>query len=406
MKKQKKTVIVTILLIGSILCGCSQSSDLKGKDDSDNIPDKVSKEQPDSMAAYDDVTVQSEMTLSYETNAAGNIAELNTQLFNGEEGDMWYGNNHKLVIKKDTVLYLYDVKTGEVVSRTDTEVWNEVEIYPYDKGYCVIGAIGDSASGKENRLCIFYDERLEEINRISLNEIVDDVIFTSFAVSADGSKLAYSNFEKGLNVYDFETGSVKQLINIGADTSYENRKNILLIDAVYFGENGEELVFSAQTDKNQVTYESWGRIKIDGGGLENYILDKNPGTAITYKKGKLLFGEDSLTFGGVMGYVDVKDQTQAYSTDIQTGSAVGGPMVSQNGEYFGVTQLQDKNVKISIYRTEDLSMVYQETITDDNEEYFYRIPRVYLFDELKAGIICLGGHSDIPLKAVLIDFGE
>lgn len=404
MIKQKRITMLTILWIGCILCGCAHSSDPKFTKEANNSTGSMLQEQPYVMAALGGETVQSDTILPDKMSASMGIKQLDTQFFNGEEADLWYGNDNKLIVKKQTALYLYDVKTGETASKTDTEIRENINIYPYKNGYCVIGSMGDSVTGKEKILCIFYNEMLHETNRISLDGMVDDVIFTKFAVSADGSMLAYSDLWKGLSIYDVETGNTKQLISM--DASYEDRKNILLIDALYFEEGGKNLVFSAQTDKNNVTYESWGRINIDGSELENHILDKGLGNAITLRKGRLIFGEDSLAFCNATGYVDVKNKTQVYSTDIPSGSAVGGPKVSQNGEYFAVTQLQSKSVQISIYRTEDFSMIYQETITDDKEEYFYRIPKVYLFDELKAGIVCLGGHNGIPFKTVLIDFSK
>lgn len=403
MKKKKRIVILTMLLTGCILAGCAQNADSHIKENADNNLASMSQEEPYATAIP--VTVQSETTLSDIADITDAV-QINTQFFNGEEVELWYGNDNRMIAMKHTTLYLYDVITGKVVSETETEMKENVSIYPYDNGYCVIGSSVDSASGKETMLCIFYDEILEETNRISLDEMVEDVIFTEFAVSADGSKLAYCDFWKGLNVYDLKTGTTKQLINMGADTSHKDRKNILTIDALYFEQGGKGLVFSAQTDKSNVTYESWGRINLDGSELENHILDKGLGNAIAYKKERLIFGEDSLTFCSAMGYVNVKEKTQDYSKDIPSGSAAGGPKISQNGESFGVTQLQDKCVQISIYRTADFSLIYQETIADDNEEYFYRIPEVYLFDELKVGIICMGGHNDIPLKTVLIDFGK
>lgn len=404
MIKQKRIIMLTIVWIVCMLCGCARSSDSKSTEGADNSTGHMPQEQSYAMAAVGDAAVQDDRISPDKTSASAGIKQLDTQFFNGEEADLWYGNDSKLIVKKQTALYLYDVKTGETVSRTDTEIGKDITIYPYHNGYCVIGSAGDPEAGNEKMLCIFYDEILHETNRISLNGMVDNVMFTVFAVSTDGSMLAYFDFWKGLNIYDVETANTKQLISV--DSSYEERKNILIIDALFFEEGGKGLVFSAQTDKNNVAYESWGRINIDGSELENHILDKGLQNAIAFRNGRLIFGESSLAFCDAMGYVDVKNQTQVYSTDIPNGRGVGGPAVSQNGEYFAVTQLHDTSAQISIYRTEDFSLIHQETIEDDNEGYFYRIPKIYLFDQMKAGIICLGGHNEIPLKTVLIDFGK
>lgn len=399
MKMQKSKVAVAILLSGCILSGCilggcTRSEDTITKKDTNNVFDSKSQGQSVDSAAPDGAFTESETMLSNET---GDLEEV---------PDLWYGNHHKLIVKKAKKLYLYDMKTEEVVSQTDTENWYDVEIYPYDKGYCAIGAIGDVESDEGDNLCVIYNERLQETKRISLNDMVENAIFTPFAISADGSKLAYFDSWEGLHVYHLKKDNNIQVMDVGEDTSYQDRKNILAIDALYFKEDGKSLVFSAQTTKKQITYESWGRINIDGSGLENHILDKQLGNAITYKNGRLLFGEDSLTFCSGMGYVNVKEKSQKYSTDIPIGSGVGGPKVSQDGGYFGVAELEGNSVRISIYRTSDFKLIHQETITDDKEGYFYRIPKIYLFDELQTGLVCMGGHHDIPLKTVKMEFDK
>lgn len=406
MIKQKRIAMALILLAGVLLCGCAQRTDPVVKEEADSSLEFILQEQSNAKDASTDVTAQDETAVPDKVPTLTGIAQLNTQLFNGEEADLWYGNDNILIVKKQTMLYAYQVNTGEIISKTDTKMKEIASLHPYENGYCIIGSRGDSAQGKEEMLCIFYDDMLHETNQIPLNEMVNDVLFTEFAISKDGSKLAYYDFWKGLNVYDVGTGNTEQLINVDEDIPYENRKNILSIDALYFEEDGRGLVFSAQTDKNNVTYDSWGRINIDGSKLENHILDKGLGNAVSFREGRLVLGEDSLTFCSTMGYVNVEEQTPVYATDVPAGRTVGGPKVSQNGAYFAVTQIQDKSVQISIYRTEDFSLLYQETISDDEEAYFYRIPKVYLFDELKGGIICLGGHNEIPLKTVVIDFQQ
>lgn len=394
--------IIALLLMGNILSGCGQSSDSIVDETYNNALQSMSQEQPDTSAVLDDVTVP-EPTASLESNGfLKGTTELNNEELDGMVTNLWYGKDCILMVNKESTLYLYDVQRGEIVQKKDIQVGDNAGVYPYNEGYCIIGDIG-----REKSLCVFYSEMMEETNRISLEgKIMDDPLFAVFAVSSDGSKLAFYDFWMGLNIYDIKTGELSKILDVDGDSSYGDNQKILDIDALYFDEDGKKLIFSAQTDYKGSTYESWGIINIDGSSLENHILDKKLGNAITYKYGKLIFGEDSLMFCKAMGYVDTKTGSQTYSTDIPTGNTVGGPEISKDGAYFGHTKLNDKNVEISIYKTEDFSLVYQVTIADDNEEYFYRIPKVYIFDELKVGVVCLGGHNDIPLKTILINFNE
>lgn len=57
-----------------------------------------------------------------------------------------------------------------------------------------------------------------------------------------------------------------------------------------------------------------------------------------------------------------------------------------------------------VCQTADFSLLYKEVIRDDREEMFYRSPQICLFPELRACIVCMGGHNDIPQKAVLLNY--
>lgn len=418
-KRINKIMLLT-LVVGYLLGGCKQGGDAStivieqgAAGQADNQP------EGQNAAGQEDAVEQTEGQ-----NATGDsdnlatddheVAELNTTFFDGSEMELWYGKSNTLIALKGTKLYLYDVKTANVMAETETEQWESVKIYPINAGYCAIGLLrqnGEAVTEFENfsgdlmdseapraGLCVFYDDQMKESSRVPLSDMVEDPMMAVWAVSQNGKQIAYYDFMKGLNLYDLGTSTEKQLIDVAAELS--EIQNILTIDALYFEEDGEHLVFSAQTDQNQNTVESWGRIGLDGSGLENHILDQEVGTAAAYADGRLLYGENSLAYPGTMGYVALETQEQKYFTEVETGSNVRGPEYSEKGRFFGVTSVAEKSAKISIYQMSDGKQILQEEINEESEEPFFRPPHLYLFDDLNVYLICYGGHDGIPLKVI------
>lgn len=328
-------------------------------------------------------------------------ASKNEELFDGSKIDLWYGKDNMLLAYKNKQLYLYDVETSSILASTKSKEWDNVNFYSLNNGYAAIGSVL-SGAGTSKALCVYYDKNLKETKTVAIDKFINNTWCTPRDVSSDGSMIVYADFSKGLCLYNINTGENTQLLDMSG--SYEDRQNILTIDAVFFDEKEENVIFSAQTTKNDKTVESWGKIKLDSSGLENHILDKNPSTAVRYENGKLLFGEDSVPLSARVAYVDVASQKQYYSASIERGSNVGGPVFSETGDYFIVTHNEKNKVLINIYQTKDFKLICQKDISDDNKELFYRMPHIYLMDKLKQCIVCMGGHNDIPLKEVTLDY--
>ena len=83
---------------------------------------------------------------------------------------------------------------------------------------------------------------------------------------------------------------------------------------------------------------------------------------------------------------------------------MSGPYFSADGTVVATAALDTNQMEISIYRTADFSLLYKEVISDDMEEMFYRSPQICLFPDFKTCIVCMGGHNDIPQKAVLLNY--
>lgn len=329
---------------------------------------------------------------------------LNADLFDGQSMSIWKGKGNTLVALKEDTFYLYDVASAQIEAQTKTERWNSVTVYPYKSGYWVIGEImkGNTAgsTAAESR-GIFYDDSLKETQTVLLDDIVPDAAGAAWAVSSDGAMFGYYDFWGGLNLYDLESREKQQLLDTGLDG---NSEGLLNIDALFFDETDSRLVFTGQTYQSGRSAESWGRIDIDGTGFENYVLEYDLGMATGYGAGKLLLGEDSIFFKNRMGVVNVKTGEAVYHANTENALPVSGPFFSDDGTVYATAALGTNQMEVAVWRTEDFSLVSKEVIRDDREEMFYRSPHICLFPELRVCIVCMGGHNDIPQKAVLLNY--
>ncbi len=345
-------------------------------------------------------------------------AALNGELFDGRSIQIWKGKENTLLALKEDMLYLYDAVTAQIVAQTRTEDWDMIDFYSYQDGYCVIGVpksglpfedaekegtqmVGVSFEGDMECLCIFYDDALKETRRLVLNDIVSTAALAKWTVSHDGALLVYCDHWEGMNLYDLKSQKKQKLIDLWTK---ENNIDLLGASALFFDEDNNHIVFGGITSQNGTSVPSWGRIGIDGKGYENHILQYDFGTATGYNDGKLLFGEDSLFFEGGMGVIDTKTGKAAYNTEKVSSLPVSGPFFSDDGSVYATAALDTTQMEIALWRTSDFSLLYKEVIQDDREEMFYRSPQVCLFPELRACIICMGGHNDIPQKTVLVHY--
>ena len=345
-------------------------------------------------------------------------AALNGELFDGRSIQIWKGKENTLLALKEDVLYLYDAVTAQIVAQTKTEEWDMLDFYSYKDGYCAIGVpksglpyadaekageqmVGFSFEGEMGCLCIFYDNVLKETRRMVLNDIVSTAALAEWTVSHDGTRLAYCDNWEGMNLYDIGSRKKQKVTDLWTS---ENNIDLLGASALFFDEDDSHIVFCGQTNQNGTSVPSWGLVGIDGKGYENHIMQYDLGTATGYSGKKLLFGEDSLFFGGGMGVIDTKTGKAVYNTDKVSSLPVSGPFFSDDGSVYATAALDTTRMEIAVWRTSDFSLLYKEVIEDDREEMFYRSPKVCLFPELRACIVCMGGHNDIPQKTVLVQY--
>lgn len=401
MDKWMKTI--AIILAVSCMAGCA------AKDIDSQAVETVGIESMESGDGWQNLSSSGDFTMADEQTERGEI-KLNPELFDGHSIKIWNGKGNTLLALKEDTLYLYDVASARIKAKSEVQLSDIASFYPYRDGYFVIDQIikgepaGEALDDGTTMMAIenddleywgiFYDDALNEIRKIALNDIVENPGPDTWAVSDDGSMLGYYNLWDGLNLYDLSSQKKQNLMG-GIDGD---------INALFFEKGKRNMIFTGQTFQGNKTLASWGRIGMDGTGFENHIMEQDFGAAVGYRDGKLLIGDGSIFFKGGMAYVDSETGEVVYHTDIDRSLPVSGPYFSEDGTVFATAALDTQQMEIAIYNTTDFSLIYKEMIRDDREEMFYRSPQICLFPELQACIVCMGGHNDIPQKSVLLTY--
>mgnify|MGYP006990312378 FL=1 len=73
-----------------------------------------------------------------EKEALPKVAQLNQDLFDGSDMDLWIGKDETLIALKKDTLYLYDMAGAEIIAEKKTEQWFMQNMYPCNDGFCVI----------------------------------------------------------------------------------------------------------------------------------------------------------------------------------------------------------------------------------------------------------------------------
>lgn len=406
--KEKLTKLIIGILVVVCMAGCSAEN---SEEQSLSV---VSAEITEINNNLEELS-QTEDSMMEDGQTKKGKLELNPELFDGLSVRIWHGKGNTLLVLKEDTLYLYDVASAQIKAKVETELSESAAFYPCKDGYFAVDRIMKGGAAEElddgsvmvevsdddiECLGIFYNDSLKETRKISLGDIEENAAWGLWAVSFNGAMLGYYDQWNGLNLYDLNSQKKQKLM----DSEEMMGLNLLSIDALFFEEGTNELIFTGQTNLNGNAVASWGRIGMDGTGFKNHILERDFGMAAGYHDGKLLIGEDSIFFNGGMAFVDTKTGEAVFYTDIDRALPVSGPYFSADGTVVAAAALDTNQMEISIYHTAGFSLLYKEVISDDREEMFYRSPQICLFPGIKTCIVCMGGHNDIPQKAVLLSY--
>lgn len=389
--------LLCTLLLALLLSACGTKADNMSNDFQNDMQNGVQDEVPP-VDAVEETGVP--LTTGMELDAGEFLDEDVLQI--------WYGQSKTLLVQKSDGLYWYDVETSDLLAYGAGENWMSVDYYPLDSGFCAIGMLDISAASSGTMMaatgtettCVFYDETLTEVDRLTVDDLLTDILHVDCAaVSSDGAFIAFTNLEDGLYLYSQETQDVTKLMNIGYEY-IEINNGLSSISYLFFDETHDQLIFVGSSS-GTLTY---GHIGFDGVGFENISFEDFDGQGASgYAGGRLFFEENLFSVTGKMAIVDVSTMAQTIYTHTAA-EGNGGLYSSQLGGYFATAVLDKNKAVIRLYKTEDDSLCLEYTIGGENEAHFYRPPSVYTLDDLNLCVVKMGGFSGIPARIVLISF--
>lgn len=326
---------------------------------------------------------------------------------------IYYGPTETLLISTPDTLYWYDVSQNKILSQRPTDNWLKVAFYPVGNTLCAVVtvAVGESTGGfasstDAETMCIFFDEKLQEIETVNLCNLGDNRDFIRCAaVSGNGGKIAYATQDK---LYCYDRGS--DTLDLVLDFSRENMENnygLSSISSVSFASSADRILFcgnsfSLPLAEGQHSYMTYGGIYLDGAGLQNLpFQDFEADSLVSSTGGYMIFEESMKSASGKVVVIDAEDMSQQVYSLGSVKEGTSGLFCSQGGRYYATEEVGTNSLTLRVYERATGQLACTHTFEDASAEYFYRTPSVYIIDNQKLCIVKLGGFNEISSKVVI-----
>nr|WP_314459813.1 hypothetical protein [uncultured Clostridium sp.] len=364
------------------------------------------------------ITISQEPAVSNSGVQSGGVDGIDTSKIQGKIRNIYCVAQNQVLILADK-LYIYDLFTNGILSKTDIVNFSEAEFYSIDRGIAAIGKInadnsnGLSANAKEDDiLIIIYDNSLNKTVQISSSMFGAENEFIAspqqVAISKDGKNIAFAT-NTGLYIYNIDTKTKTTLIDL-SDEDDEKRNGLAWFDKVAFVKNGSSLAFMAQSFdvpaiNGKDAYDTYGTIDISG---SNLILNKSKDYTVKQLlafNDFMLLGDDFMAPSGKLLKLDLstmKPETFNTQTQKESGSIFG----SEKGGYFATSVVNKDNITVRVYSMDTGLMLMEEKIVEDSF-YMEREPEVRIIDGLKTCIVILGNRqADVSTLCLFFTFNE
>ena len=407
MKKRLKHFPLCWIIMLCLLSGCQNSGQFLASNDDMASISPAETETPSAKSAIPSETI-APVT---EQNIKADLAVVEALLNSVNIQKIYYGPAGTLLVRTLDTLYWYDINSGYTLAQCPVEDWLAVEYYSIENGCCAVGPLApdESTEGFSSDVaapaCIFYDETLQEIRRIILNDLGDGVDYVKCAaVSSNGNAIAYCTMDK-LYYYDCTSDTLKLVLDFSR-SQIEVNKGLSSIATLAFSPDGSEILFGANTYSlpiaiGQHSFLTYGCISLDGGNLQNLSFQNfEAGSMAGMAEGFLFFEESMKSATGNIAVVSSHDMTQKVYSLNTVSEGVSGLFCSQNGDYYATVKSETGQWLIRIYSRETGELVIAKAVKETNEEFFYRTPAIYILDDSELCIVKLGGFSDIPSKVI------
>lgn len=379
--------IFAALVLSLSLVGC-------GANKNQPVPDTKLPESP-SVQATEMPSEESEnagtITTETDTESAISEATFNPNTFSSKIKGSFYASENRLFVLSDQ-LYLYNTKTDEIISSVSVEQ-SQFIVKSFDNGYLMTGFENGGLT------CILYDDMLQEKQRFILSEVVttDDFIFPdATAISPDGKQIAFAGI-RGLYLYNVEKKSTDTLLEFESDTGINNNK-IAVMDHLVFTTDGKSVIYAGLGNTipmidGEESFSIYGYISVDGKSQKLIKKDSYKIDNLSVFGNILIMPQSFERADGTLLIADVITGNERLLRFDATREGKDGVFCSSQGEYIATATL-GKGMTIRIYSTSTGELLHTETIKDNGQDYFYRIPQILILDESRTCIVLMGQSMD------------
>lgn len=407
MKKSIHAILICGLLV-MLLTACGKL------DVTAELTENTQPEPSQSTSVTSDTTTDDFPVVESQTAGANQVSavDMSSQLFDENVLNIDYGPSNTLLVLKTDGTYLYDVASGTVEASHSDEQDAGLKWFPLNPGFCAIGIVEtESKTGKkyEESVCIFYDEHLQEVDRISLQELCPDADVAVWSVSANGEQIVWSDvIESHLWLYDRSTETLQELLNFNGDHQTE-AQGLVMISDVFFDTERQQLIFigDTMTEQDINGIATWGTIHLDGTELQNHFFENFTagGESNAFVNSTLFAKESNFKQSGKACLVDTvsgKQKIYQLQSAVENGYR---QFLSQGGAYFATSEIDDKRhtLTVRIYSAEDGSIVTKQEIRG-NENWFTSSPVICILDDLKTFFVMTPGFDDVPTSTFQYSF--
>ena len=249
---------------------------------------------------------------------------------------------------------------------------------------------------------------LQETQHIVFSDLMaDDYIENAATISKDGKQVAFAGI-RGLYLYDVEQQAASVLMKFEDGTGI-NGSQVGLMNYLAFSEDGSIIIYaglghSVPIIDGEEGFSIYGYIATDGSSQQMTKKDSYEVESLSVYGNTLIMPQTFTSSDGTLLMADVSTKAEKVLRFDSNQEGKNGVFCSSQGNYVATTTL-GSGMTIRIYDTNTGDLLCTETIQDNGEEYFYRIPKVMILDGSRTCIVLMGHTmNDIETVTYVFEF--
>jgi len=332
--------------------------------------------------------------------------------FDGGIRNICYAGEGRILIQANA-LWLYDMEDQRMVGQYTVEegTVRGLEVFPVPGGYLLTGEMINSTEGMESKKtglsqgmgsgrrvrCWCFDQNFLWQKTLALDELFTDImdrVSLTASVSPDGNQIILKGND-ALYIYHMDTEKLDKLVIEDTWDLKSDGEGLLIFEA-RFGHEGKDLIFSGLKAGDGGSASAYGKIGLEGEGvLWNTIPDYE-------MSGDIMLCQEEVCFPAVYGKAEGKlflvEETNFSGRilALDTDDRASGVFSSDHGRYIAtVSSLKNKKGwRIRIYERTSGEKICDRNVEADDEKYFYRTPKICVFEEQNQCIVLNGADGD------------